>query len=111
MFHRQRWMLDNSEPAVFETDNNGKVVWVNAKYIKLVKRELPFLLGHGWKNILTPEDRDRVIHNWEQCVADNRDSEDIFTIIDSKGNRMKVFSAACKTEKYGYIGAMEVINE
>lgn len=111
MFYRQKWILDKSDSAVFESDSEGKCVWVNAKYLKLVKRDFGFVLGNGWRNVICPEDRDRVIQNWERCVKDGIDSEDTYYIVDSKGVKIKVFCAACRTEQYGYIGALEVIND
>jgi len=110
MFNRQRWMLDNDETAVFESDLNGKCIWANTKYLKLTKRHLNEVLGNGWKNIIIPEDRERVVENWESCVKDGRDSEDNFCIADSEGNRYKVFCSAHKTESCGYIGCLKILS-
>jgi PAS domain-containing protein len=108
---RQKWIFDSEEIAIFESDNEGNCVWVNTAYLKLADRDMGFILGHGWKNVIAPEDRDRVIHNWELCVKDGRDSEDTYHIVDSKGNKVRVFTAACKTGKFGYVGAIKVIGE
>lgn len=108
---RQKWIFDNRETPIFESDEEGKCVWVNIAYLDLVKRDMKFLLGNGWKNIIAQEDRDRVIHNWESCVKDGRDSEDTYHILDASGNRIKVFTAACKTGKYGYVGAMKILKD
>lgn len=108
---RQKWLFDNREMPIFESDEEGRCVWVNIAFMNLVKRDMNFLLGNGWKNIIAPEDRERVVNNWESCVKDGRDSEDTYSVVDINGNRTKVFTAACKTGKYGYVGAMKIIKQ
>ena len=106
---RQKWIFDNREMPIFEADEQGHCVWVNVAYVNLVKRDMNFLLGHGWKNVIAPEDRERVIQNWESCVKDGRDSEDTYSVVDANGVKTKVFTAACKTGKFGYVGAMKIL--
>ena len=106
---RQKWLFDNREMPIFESDEEGHCVWVNVAYMNLVGRDMSFLLGSGWKNVIAPEDRERVIQNWESCVKDGRDSEDTYFIIDAKGIKTKVFTAACKTGRFGYVGAMKIL--
>jgi len=108
---RQKWIFDNRDMPIFESDNEGKCVWVNVSFLNLINRDMGYILGHGWKNIIAEEDRERVVKNWELCVKDGRDSEDTYHILDVKGNKIKVFTAACKTGKFGYVGAVKVIGE
>lgn len=107
---RQKWLFDNREMPIFESDEQGLCVWVNVAYMNIVKRDMNFLLGHGWKNAIAPEDRERVVESWNSCVKDGRDSEDTYSLIDSHGERTKVFTAACKTGKFGYVGAIKILN-
>ena len=106
---RQKWILDNREMPIFESDEEGKCIWVNAAYLELIKRDMNFVIGNGWKNVIAPEDRARVTSNWESCVKDGRDSEDTYSIMDSDGNKHLVFTAACKTGKFGYVGALKIL--
>lgn len=108
---RQRWMFDEKEMPIFESDEQGLCVWANISYLKLIKRDMNFILGHGWKNVIAQEDRERVVHNWESCVKDGRDSEDTYHIIDSSGKKIKVFTAACKTGRFGYVGAVKILSK
>jgi hypothetical protein len=109
IFYRQRWILDNQEAAVFESDAYGKCIWANVHYLKLIKRNMDFVLGNGWKNIIAPEDRERVTKNWEICVDDGIDSEDTYSIVDSEGKYYKVFCSATKTDNNGYIGSLKIL--
>ena len=106
-----KWLLDNGDIPVFESDNEGKCIWANTAYLNLIKRDLNSILGHGWKNIVSEEDRGRVVHNWEVCVKDGINSEDTYHIVDAAGNKIKVFTVASKTGKFGYIGALRIIKE
>jgi hypothetical protein len=69
-----------------------------------------FILGNGWKNIIHPEDRERVVRNWELCVKDGIDAEDTYRIIDIEGRVYRVFCSAAKTEGNGYIGSIKVLD-
>jgi PAS domain S-box-containing protein len=109
MFSRQRWILDQTTGAVFETDEDGKCIWANSFYLKLVQRNLDYVLGHGWKNTIAPEDRERVIENWETCVKEGRDAEDTFTILCEDGKKIKILCVAHKTENNGYIGSFRIL--
>lgn len=109
ILYRQRWLLDNQKTAIFESDKDGLCVWVNSYYLELVKREAHFLLGNGWINVISEEDRARVQTNWNRSVMNNIDYEDTYYINDSKGKKIKVFCSACKTDNSGYIGALEIL--
>ena len=39
IFHRQRWILDNRDEPIFESSEDGKCIWVNSSYMKLLKRD------------------------------------------------------------------------
>jgi PAS domain-containing protein len=108
---RQKWIFDNREMPIFEADEQGHCVWVNIAYMNLVKRDMNFLLGHGWKNVIAPEDRERVVNNWNLCVNDGRDSEDTYSMVDASGKKIRVFTTACKTGKFGYVGAIKILDK
>lgn len=111
MFSRQRWILDQTAGPVFESDEDGKCIWANSYYLKLLNRNLDSVVGHGWKNAIAPEDRERVIDNWETCIKEGRDAEDTFTIITEDGRKLKVFCIAHKTENNGYMGSLKILSE
>lgn len=111
MFSRQRWILDQTTGPVFEADEEGKCIWANSYYLKLLQRNLDSIIGHGWKNAIAPEERERVIENWETCIKEGRDAEDTFTIVTDSGKRLKVFCIAHKTENNGYMGSLKVLDE
>jgi len=111
IFDRQRWILDNEEIIVFESDNDGKCVWVNKKYCDWLKRDNKYFLGHGWKNAIHPDDREQTSEYWEECVADSRDSENLFRMVDRDGKIYNVYCIANKsTDNNGYMGTIKIVD-
>lgn len=109
IFCRQKWMLEHEDFPIFESDSEGKCIWVNECYLKLVKRNLEFVVGNGWKNIIFSEDRDRVTKKWDSCIKDGIDSEDTYRVIDADGKIYKVFCSATKLEGTGYLGYLKIL--
>jgi PAS domain S-box-containing protein len=111
IFDRQRWILDNEDIIVFESDNDGKCVWANKKYCDWLKRDNKYFLGHGWKNAIHPDDREQTSEYWEECVADSRDSENLFRMVDRDGKIYNVYCIANKsTDNNGYMGTIKIVD-
>tara|TARA_R110000868_G_scaffold29093_1_gene108344 strand:- start:94 stop:690 length:597 start_codon:yes stop_codon:yes gene_type:complete len=110
IFSRQRWIMDRQDTPIFESDEKGLCYWVNDKYCKVLKRDSSYFMGNGWKNIIHPEDRERVVDHWENCIRDGIDSENHFRILDSEGKEINVKCAATKTENNGYIGSLYILS-
>ena len=109
IFLRQRWILDNREEPIFESADDGRCVWVNKPYIKLVKQDVSYFLDNGWKNAIHEEDRERVVNLWNDCVKDGRMYEDEYRIVDANGKSIRVECVSVKTDKHGYIGSLRVL--
>ena len=109
IFHRQRWLLDNREEAIFETDEFGKCTWVNENFCRLLNHDINFFLENGWKNIIHEDDRERVSDEWESAVKDKRSSQNKFKIITNDGSIFNIKFIATKTDSYGYIGTISAI--
>jgi len=111
IFDRQRWILDNENIIVFESDNEGKCVWANKKYCDWLKRDDKYFLGHGWKNAIHPDDRERTSEYWETCVKDGRDSENLFRMVDRDGKIYNVYCIANKSiDNNGYMGTIKIVD-
>lgn len=111
IFDRQRWILDNQNITVFESDNDGKCLWTNKKYCDWLKRDDKYFLGNGWKNAIHPEDRERVSEYWETCVTDGRDFENIFRMIDRDAKIYNIYCIANKSvNNNGYMGIIKIVD-
>lgn len=109
IFYRQRWILDNREEPIFESSEDGKCIWVNSYYTKLLKRDAGYFMEHGWKNSIHESDRERVIQNWNDCIKDGRMYEDTYKLVDGDGKIITVECIAVKTHNNGYIGNLKII--
>jgi len=66
-------------------------------------------LGNSWKNIIHPDDRERVELHWSESVRDKIDAEDIFRAL-SNDKIIKIRMIANKIES-GYIGSVQVLED
>jgi PAS domain S-box-containing protein len=104
IFYRQRWIMENQEIPIFESDPTGFCTWVNEKYAQFFGKSSTVFLGNGWKNIIHPDDRERVEAHWNECIRDGIDAEDTFRVL-AKDRVVKVKVIANKTQG-GYIGSI-----
>lgn len=110
IFHRQRWLLDQRNEPIFEADNNGLCVWVNDKYLDVFNTTKERCEGHGWKNLVHIDDRDKVVHLWESSIKDNRAFEAKYKMISENGIIYEIDCLAVKASNDGYIGTLKIIN-
>lgn len=108
IMHRQRWLLDNLDEPIFESNYDGEITWVNNKYCNLTGYSVDEILRNGWQNIIHIKDRDAVINEWAAAIKGKRDSRNSYRIVCKNGIVYKVFSVATRNDDFGYIGSMKV---
>jgi PAS domain S-box-containing protein len=106
---RQKWILDNRPEPIFECDTDGKCMWVNEKYCQLLKHDVEYFLGNGWKNGVHGEDLEMVEKEWERAIRDKRSSISEHRVVDREGKVYNVKVLATRNDSYGYIGHIEVL--
>lgn len=72
----------NPHEANFEANSEGLLTWVNRTYLRWANRELREVLNHGWINCIHPDDRARVISEWDGAIDDCRTSSLRYRLID-----------------------------
>jgi PAS domain S-box-containing protein len=105
ILYRQRWILDNREEPIFETDEHGNFTWVNDAFARLTDRPFRDLQNNNWINCLKEESREEISESWKTAVENKRTFEHILFIVDSKN---RVFSTKCiasRQEDGKYIGS------
>lgn len=68
---RIRQLYRALDVPVFETDANGRCSYINPAYSKLTGLAIEEAMGEGWKLGVHPEDRDRVVAEWEVAVGEH----------------------------------------
>jgi PAS domain S-box-containing protein len=105
---RQQWILDMQTSPIFESDCNGLCTWVNDAYIDIIKRSKEEILGHGWKNFIHEDDRERVVNEWDNAVAEQRSSQSSYRIVSKDGKIYEVECYAVKHKDNGYTGNLKI---
>ena len=92
ILYRQRWILDNRDEPIFETDEKGNFTWANDALIRLTDRLFKDLENNNWINALCESTREEVNDSWQAAIDNKRNFEHEIIIIDSKN---RAFSAKC----------------
>lgn len=73
-----RAAYNTSSKAIFETDAEGKVVFVNRAFVRMTGFSAHEIMNMGWVNLLYQPNRDRVVKSWMFAVETGNDfDEDI----------------------------------
>lgn len=87
---RQKAILHDATAAIIETNPQGKCIWVNRTFTKLVQRTPAEVIGYGWFNVIAPEDREIVMKNWKDSVSQDIEYFTEFNFITLEGTRIPV---------------------
>lgn len=111
---RQNLYLMESPQGIFETDASGRVISVNRTYCRMTGRTERELFGMNWVNAILPEDRDRVMTNWESSVEECMEFICKFNMIHSDNQIFTVSTIAYPMENQvtgEIIGWMGTVNK
>lgn len=111
ILHRQRWILDNREEPIFETDEQGNFTWANDSLIRLTDRLFKDLENNNWINALCEKTRGEVNDSWQMAIENKRNFECELTIIDSKNRAFNAKCHAVRQDDGKYIGKFINIKE
>jgi diguanylate cyclase (GGDEF)-like protein/PAS domain S-box-containing protein len=59
--------------GVYETDHEGRFVYVNDHWCQLTGYDREGALGQSWGSVVHPEDLERVVAEWRRCRVEERD--------------------------------------
>ncbi|GGG43895.1 hypothetical protein GCM10010976_14350 [Bizionia arctica] len=104
--------LSSSAPvAIFQTDKDGGCNYVNEQWIKYSGLSFEEAMGLSWTNALHPEDKDRMMHEWQETVSKETDLLTDFRFLNKNG--MITWLSAKTTglydsnnNLYGHIGTL-----
>ena len=77
-----------SKDPMFKTDDKGHYVAVNTSLCQLIGVTEGELLGLGWLNYISLEDRDRVWEEWENIIESGKEISTFFTIKNPESMEM-----------------------
>jgi PAS domain S-box-containing protein len=113
---RIRTSYDVQNIGFFETDLEGKCLYVSKKWCDLSGISSKDAMGHGWRNAISEHDRQRVIEEFCHSVQDKRDFDTTYEIVNRDGKLTRVHGHA--TPVYGhddeivaFIGTIKIVAE
>lgn len=105
ILYRQRWILDNRQEPIFETDEKGDFTWVNDAFVRLTDRPFRDLKNKNWINCLKEETRSEITECWNLAIQNKRNFEHILFVVDSKNRIFSTKCVAVHQEDGNYIGS------
>ncbi len=107
--------MNNASPlGIFRADPVGNCVYVNRRFEDLCGIPESVAMGRGWVDMVHPEDRERVVAEWEKAVAKEIPlSASTYRIVRSDGSVIWVSAKAAPIlddeRVVGYVGNVEDI--
>lgn len=111
ILYRQRWILENREEPIFETDEHGNFKWANDSLIRLTDRLFKDLENNNWINALCEKTRDDVNQRWQIAIENKRNFEHEIIIVDGKNRAFHAKCQAVRQEDGIYMGKLTNIKE
>ena len=108
-----RLLVTQAPVGIFQTDEAGKCLFVNPRWIELAGLSQTEAEGRGWTSALHPEDRDRVFAEWERATQENREFalEYRFLTLEGKVNWVFGRALAIYDEKGGITGYFGIVTD
>ena len=111
-----RSLTSNAPVLIFNTNEAGECTYVNVEWVNYSGMSFEEAMGYGWHNALHPQDKERVLHEWQTAVLTKADFKSEFRF---KGKHEKVTYLSAKAIKlvdvdksiYGYIGIASDITD
>ncbi len=113
---RFRSLADASPDGIFETDADGKRVYVNDRWCEMAGIDLDQARGDGWSHAVHPDDRERIAAAWDAAAAAGRPFRQEYRFQRSDGTITWVLGQAVALKgangrPRGYVGTTTEITE
>lgn len=87
---RQGAVFELSAVPFFQSGIEGNYTHVNRCWTDLFGLGLPEAMGSGWETIIHPQDKDRIVKEWESAVREERTFVQTFRCICKRGDVITV---------------------
>lgn len=98
---RTKASLHYSNIALFETDEDGRLVWNNVHLCDLTQDLTRSVEGYDWLNCIDEEEREEVLHEFTSCIKMNRKFNRTTTTINGKKVHMVGYPYKISDDKHG----------
>ncbi len=80
-----RTLTSNAPVAIFNTNEEGECTYVNEEWLKYSGMEFNDALGYGYTNAIYPDDKERVINEWQEAVTNNKEFQSELRFLNKNG--------------------------
>ncbi len=94
-----RTLGDSAPDCVFLADSLGQWVYCNAPWMKMSGLRCADSLGSHWIRALHPEDKDKILEQWNQALRERKEFSQEFRLLSVSG---KVRWVSCRTAPIQY---------
>lgn len=85
-----RAFVSTTEMVGWESDKDGNCIWVSPKMVAILGRPPEDIYGQCWRSILHPEDRQRVVQEWQDSISNQRSFTMAYRWISGNGDVIPV---------------------
>jgi PAS domain-containing protein len=101
MEQRTKAALHYNNIALFETDDQGRLVWTNNSFYELTSDHINSVDGYDWLTYIDEEDREDFFTEFKSCVNMNRKFVKLTKSCDGKNVKLVGFPYKINDEKHG----------
>jgi PAS domain S-box-containing protein len=94
-----RTLGESAPDCIFLADSIGQWVYCNSPWTKMTGLSSADSLGHGWTRALHPDDKDKVLEQWQQALRGRQELSLEFRLMTAAG---QVRWVACRTAPIQY---------
>lgn len=109
MEQRTKAALHYSNIALFETDNQGRLIWTNNKFYELTSNSVNDVDGYDWLSYIEESDRKSFLTEFKSCLSMNRKFVKVTKNCD--GNQIKLIGFPYKLNDNTHAGFLISISQ
>jgi PAS domain S-box-containing protein len=99
---RSKSSLHYNDNALFETDENGHLIWINEKFYELTGQSQSDMEGYDWISYIRADQRENFLHEFNSCLKMCRKLE--FETYNDKDEKIKLVGYPYKTAENSHGG-------
>ena len=112
--NRFQTLCEQAPLGIYETNAQGQCIYTNRKWSAMSGLGAEESLGHGWKKVLHPDDRERVFQGWEADARQGKMWE--YRLINALGETRWIRAVggpiySAQGELTGFVGTLEDVTE
>lgn len=113
---RYQTLTEASPVCIFTTDAQGNYLYINQHCTEITGLTLLSAQGMNWLNLLHPQDRDRVVAQWQLAIAQQSAFKSEHRLLHTNGSTVWVIGQAVPEftetqELKGYVGTLTNISD